>query len=283
MHQSKRDWLQLFFRRDTLRERIYPTRVTYLVVAVLTMMGFALFLAGANRFHESLGLAALRPPATLAASQPTSGPSTRSTLTTTIPAAAATIPATVAPGGSPTIKPAAALPATPAPAAAPRCPITWHVQEVAKAGGGRMGMVDDNAVGVQVRQDFREATAWANSPSGPWNLAEVDRYYTSGMAQQVRAGLQLSLSRNEYVQVEMTDLGTLSLSFTPDGGGVTFMSVQYEPITQTVRDTTTGTVKRTVILNDVPFQQVGIAMLYDTQACRWKMDRIEYPERVQAP
>lgn len=279
MHQSKRDWLQLFFRRDIFRERIYPTRVTYLVVAVVTLMGFALFLVGASRFRESLGLAALRPAPTQIAAQPASPLTTTPTLTTTIPA-----PAT--PGSSPTVKPGAlgttgaALPAATAPAVAPRCPVTWRVREVAKSGGGRMGLVDDNNVSVQVREDFREATAWANNPSGPWNLAEVDRYYTPAMAQQVRAGLQLSLNRNEYVQVEMTDLGTLSLSFTPDGGGVSFMSVQYEPITQTVRDTATNAVKRTVVLDDAPYRQVGIAMLYDTQTCRWKIDRIDYPEPV---
>jgi hypothetical protein len=283
MNQSKRDWLQLFFRRDSFRERIYPTRVTYLALAVVVMMGLALFLAGADRLRESLGLAALRPPATQIASQPTSGLATMSTPTTTVSAPATTIPSPVATGGLPTRNLETALPPTPAPAAASRCPVTWHVQEVAKSGGGRMGMVDDNNVAVQVRQDFREAMAWANSPSGPWNLAEVNRYYTPRMAGEVRAGLQLSLNRNEYVQVEMADLGTLSLSFTPDGSGVTFMSVQYEPITQTIRDTATNAVKRTVVLDDVPFQQVGIAMLYDTQACRWKMDRIEYPEPVLAP
>ena len=154
----------------------------------------------------------------------------------------------------------------------------WNVQEVAKAGGGRMGLADDSSVGVQVRQNFREAMLWANSPAGPWDLAEVDRYYTPGMAQQVRAGLQLSLNRQEYVQVEMVDMGFVSMSFTPDGAGVTFMSVQYEPITQTVRDTATHAVKRAVVLDDVPYRLVGIAMLYDTQACRWKIDRIDYQE-----
>jgi hypothetical protein len=279
INQSKRDWLHLFFRRDTWRERIYPTRVTYLALAVVVMMGLGLFLVGADRFRESLGLTALRPAAAPTATQ----------VSTSAPQAHITPPRVTA-TGTPTVSSSPSLvtrvtasPASLVSGPASRCPITWHVQQVAKSGGGRMGMVDDNNVAVQVRQDFREAMQWANSPSGPWNLAEVDRYYTPRMASEVRSGLQLSLNRQEYVQVEMTDLGILSLSFTPDGAGVTFMSVQYEPITQTVRDAATSTVKRTVVLDDVPYQQVGIAMLYDTQACRWKIDRIEYPERVLAP
>jgi len=279
MHPTKRDLLHLFFRRDAYRERVYLTREAYLAIAVVAMLGLALFLAGAAQFREALGLAALHSPAT--PTQSGSSTSASQAITTTTQATAIVSPTTSGnPSGG---TKATAVPASPVPGLPPRCPITWHVQEVAKAGGGRMGLADDNSVGVQVRQDFREATAWANSPAGPWNLAEVDQYYTAGMAQQVRAGLQLSLNRQEYVQVEMTDLGTLSLSFTPDGGGVTFMSVQYEPITQTVRDATSGVVKRTVVLDDVPYRQVGIAMLYDTQACRWKIDRIEYPEPVQAP
>ena len=168
---------------------------------------------------------------------------------------------------------------TPAPANSPvRCSITWHVQEVAKSGGGRMGLPDDNTVAAQVRQDFREAMQWADAPAQAWNLAEADLFYTPRMASKVRAGLQLSLNRQEYVQVEMADLGTLSMSFTPDGAGVTFMSVQHEPITQTIRDVGTLAAKRTVVLNDVPYRLVGIAMLYDTQDCRWKIDQIEYQE-----
>jgi len=276
MNRTQRDLLHLFFRRDPYRERVYLTREAYLAIAVVALLGLALFLAGAAQFREAIGLAALRPPATPihSSSSPVASQAiTPATQTTT--SASPTVAASPSTGTKVT-----AVPASPVPGLSPRCPITWRVQEVAKAGGGRMGLADDNAVGVQVRENFREAMAWANSPAEPWNLAEVDRYYTAGMAQQVRAGLQLSLNRNEYVQVEMADLGTLSLSFTPDGGGVTFMSVQYEPITQTVRDVTTGAIKRTVILNDIPYQQVGIAMLYDTQACRWKIDRIDYPEPV---
>jgi len=56
MNQTKRDLFNLFFRRDTLRERVYPTRVTYLVVAVIAMLGMTLLFVGAARFHESLGL-----------------------------------------------------------------------------------------------------------------------------------------------------------------------------------------------------------------------------------
>jgi len=278
MNPTRRDLLHLFFRRDTYRERIYLTREAYLAIAVVALLGLALFLAGAAQFREALGLAAMRSPATpIPGSSPlVASPAITPTMQTT--AIVSPTPSSNSPVGTK----ATVIPTSPA-VSLSRCPITWHVQEVAKAGGGRMGLADDNAVGVQVRENFREAMAWANSPAGPWNLAEVDQYYTPGMAQQVRAGLQLSLNRNEYVQVEMTDLGTLSLSFTPDGSGVTFMSVQYEPITQTIRDATTGAVKRTVVLNDVPYQQVGIAMLYDTQACRWKIDRIEYPEPVQTP
>jgi hypothetical protein len=278
MHPTKRDLLHLFFRRDTYRERIYLTREAYLAIAVVALLGLTLFLAGAAQFREALGLSALRTPATPVHSSSSPAASQAITPTTQATAIVSPTPSSNSPVGTK----ATVVPASPA-VSLSRCPITWHVQEVAKAGGGRMGLADDNAVGVQVRENFREAMAWANSPTGPWNLSEVDQYYTPGMAQQVRAGLQLSLNRNEYVQVEMTDLGTLSLSFTPDGSGVTFMSVQYEPITQTIRDATTGAVKRTVVLNDVPYQQVGIAMLYDTQACRWKIDRIEYPEPVQAP
>jgi hypothetical protein len=262
--------LHLFFRRDPYRERVYLTREAYLAIAVVALLGLALFLAGAAQFREALGLAALRSPATPIQSSSSSAAS--QAITTTTQATAIVSPSSNPSGGTKAT-------AIPSPVlVCRRCPITWHVQEVAKAGGGRMGLADDNSVGVQVRQNFREAMAWANAPSGPWNLAEVDQYYTAGMAQQVRTGLQLSLNRQEYVQVEMTDLGTLSLSFTPDGGGVTFMSVQYEPITQTIRDTATGTVKRTVVLDDVPYRQVGIAMLYDTQACRRLIGSV--PERV---
>ena len=59
---------------------------------------------------------------------------------------------------------------------------------------------------------------------------------------------------------------------------LTVTAINYEPITQTIRDVGTLAVKRTVVLDDVPYRLVGIAMLYDTQACRWKIDRIEYQE-----
>ncbi len=273
MQQTKRDLLHLFFRRDRLRERIYPTRVTYLAVAVVVLVGAALLLAGAASFRESLGLRPLSSPAT--ATSP-------GVASTRLVSPTATMPA----WGTATLEPSSSPAAPASPAASKnlvRCPITWHIQEAAKAGGGRIGLPNDDQVAARVRQDFREAMQWANAPAQGWDLAEADRYYTPGLAAQVRAGLQLSLNRQEYVQVEMADLGFVSMSFMPDGAGVTFMSVQYEPITQTVRDLSTRAVKRTVVLDDVPYRQVGIAMLYDTQACRWKIDRIEYPEPVQAP
>jgi hypothetical protein len=164
-----------------------------------------------------------------------------------------------------------------------RCPITWHVQEIAKSGGGRVGLPDDDNVAIQVRQDFSTALQWTYSPPQAWNLAEADRYYTPGAVAALRANLQLSLNRQEYIQVEMADAGTLSMSFTPDGRGVTFMNVQYEPITQTVRDLSTQTAKRTMVVNDAPYRLVGVAMLYDDQDCRWKIDSINFPEPVAVP
>jgi len=277
MNQTQRDLFNLFFRRDSLRERIYPTRVTYLAITITVMVGMALLCVGAARFHESLGLTRLSSSTTVASS-PTQS---TQTLTDTPPglSIAATVMVTT---GQSVATPAAQPPATlVTPASANttiRCPITWRIEEVAKSGGGRMGLPDDATVTTQVRQDFREAMQWADAPAQAWNLSEADRFYTPRMAGEVRAGLQLSLNRQEYVQVEMADLGTLSMSFTPDGAGVTFMSVQHEPITQTIRDVGTLAVKRTVVLDDVPYRLVGIAMLYDTQACRWKIDRIEYQE-----
>ena len=277
MNQTKRDLFNLFFRRDTLRERVYPTRVTYLVVAVIAMLGMTLLFVGAARFHESLGLTPLSSSTTVVSSLTQSTPTGIPTPTELLTAATVTVTARQS-VATPAAQPPVTL-LTPAPANNPvRCPITWHVQEVAKSGGGRIGLPDDNAVTTQVRQDFREAMQWADAPAQAWNLAEADRFYTPRMAGEVRAGLQLNLNRQECVQVERADLGTLSISFTPDGAGVTFMSVQYEPITQTIRDVGTLAVKRTVVLNDVPYRLVGIAMLYDTQDCRWKIDRIEYQE-----
>jgi hypothetical protein len=61
------------------------------------------------------------------------------------------------------------------------------------------------------------------------------------------------------------------------------MNVQYEPITQTVRDLSTQTAKRTMVVNDAPYRLVGVAMLYDDQACRWKIDSINFPEPVAVP
>ncbi len=103
------------------------------------------------------------------------------------------------------------------------------------------------------------------------------------MAAQVRVNIQFRLDQREYVQVERTSMGTLSMSFTADGSGVTFLNAQYEPITQQVRDVTTGVVKQTVVLNAAPYQLVGVAMLYDAQDCRWKIDSIEYPGSGLAP
>ncbi len=280
MNRTQRDLLHLFFRRDTYRERIYLTRVAYLAIAVVALLGLALFLAGAARFRESLGLAALRPPATPVPNS--SSMSVPQTIITPTTQATATVPPSLA--GNPSIgMKATAVPASPVPGLSPRCPITWRVQEVARQGGGRIGLPDDDQVAARVRQDFREAMQWANAPTQAWNLAQVDRYYTPRMVNDVRAALQLSLNRNEYVQVELTDLGFVSMSFTPDGAGVTFMNVQYEPITQTVRDVSTQAVKRTVVLDDVSYRLVGIAMLYDTQACRWKIDEVDFPELVQTP
>ncbi len=280
MNRTQRDLLHLFFRRDTYRERIYPTREAYLAIAVVALLGLALFLAGAARFRESLGLAALRPRATAA---PNSS-STSMSQTIITPTTQATATVSPAPESNPSAgTKATAIAASPVPALSPRCPITWRVQEVAKQGGGRIGLPDDDQVAARVRQDFREAMQWADAPTQAWNLAQVDRYYTPRMANDVRAALQLSLNRDEYVQVELTDLGFVSMSFTPDGAGVTFMSVQYEPITQTVRDVSTQAVKRTVVVNDVSYRPVGIAMLYDTQACRWKIDEVDFPEPVKIP
>ncbi len=284
MNQTKRDLLNIFFRRDSLRERIYPTRVTYLSIVVVVMIGAALLLAGTARFSEALGLKPLSPAATTA--RPSYQASSESP-----PAIQATrVQSSTAMGtGQENATPGTAVPvpsalASSAPAnSSIRCPITWHVQEAAKQGGGRIGLPDDDQVAARARQDFREAMQWANAPTQAWNLTQVDRYYTSRMADDVRAAVQLSLNRQEYVQVELTDLGFVSMSFTPDGAGVTFMSVQYEPITQTVRDVSTQAAKRTVVLNDVPYRLVGIAMLYDTQACRWKIDEVDYPEPVKTP
>jgi len=274
MNQTQRDLFSLFFRRDGLRERVYATRVTYLAIIVTAMVGMALLVVGAARFHDSLGLAPLSASTKVAVS-------VQSTQTLDTPAGSS-IAATATVTAGQTSAPAAPTPmmrVTPAPAnSSVRCPVTWHVQEVAKAGGGRIGLPDDGQVASQVRQGFREAMQWANAPARAWNLAEADHFYTSRMVGEVRAGLQLSLDRQEYVQVEMADMGFVSMSFTPDGAGVTFMSVQHEPITQTIRDVSTQAVKRTVVLNDVPYRLVGIAMLYDTQDCRWKIDQIEYQE-----
>jgi hypothetical protein len=279
MNRTQRDLLHLFFRRDTYRERIYLTREAYLAIAVVALLGLALFLAGAARFRESLGLAALRPPATAAPnSSSTSVSQTVITTTQTTTMVSPTVAANPSAGTK-----ATAILASPVPGLSPRCPITWHVQEVAKQGGGRIGLPDDDQIAARVRQDFREAMQWADAPTQAWNLAEVDQYYTPRMANDVRAALQLSLNRDEYVQVGLTDLGFVSMSFTPDGAGVTFMSVQHEPITQTVRDASTQAVKRTVVLDDVSYRLVGIAMLYDTQACRWKIDEVDFPEPVKTP
>lgn len=281
MNQTRRDLFNIFFRRDSLRERIYPTRVTYLAIVVVAMLGLALLLAGAAHFGESLGLRPLSPATTIAASSSQSTPAIRAT------SVQSSTTATMGPGSATPGATVSAPPSLASPAPANnsiRCPITWRVQEAAKAGGGRIGLPDDDQVAARVRQDFHEATQWANNaPSGPWNLAEVDRYYTPRMAGEVRAGLQISLNRNEYVQVEMTDLGFVSMSFMPDGAGDTFMSVQYEPITQTVRDAATHAVKRAVVLDDVPYRLVGVAMLYDAQACRWKIDDVSFPEPVKTP
>ncbi len=279
MHPTRRDLLNLFFHQDRLRERIYPTQVFYLTITVVVMVGATLLLAGASGFRESLGLKPLSPVAKVVAP---AGPGTPTPQPIGMGARAAATPAQ----GSATPEPSASPPIAAPPAASNgpiRCPITWHVQEVAKSGGGRLGLPDDEQVASRVRQNFREATQWANASAAAWDLAEADRYYTPGLAGQVRAGLQLSLNRQEYVQVETADLGFVSMSFMPDGAGVTFMSVQYEPITQTIRDTSTNIIKRTIVLNDVPYREVGIAMLYDTQACRWKIDRIDYPEPIQTP
>ena len=280
MNQTQRDLLRLFFRRDTLRERIYLTREAYLAIAVVVLLGLALFLAGAVRFSESLGLRPLSPAATAAASAQQGTPILEAT---PVQSQTATMAGQgdVTPSAAVSAPPVFASPATPSNPV--RCPIAWRVQEVAKQGGGRIGLPDDDQVAARVRQDFREAMQWANAPAQAWNLAKVDQYYTPRMAGEVRADLQLSLNRNEFVQVEMTDLGFVSMSFTSDGGGVTFMSVQYEPITQTVRDASTQAVKRAVVLDDVPYRLVGIAMLYDDQACHWKIDSINFPEPVVTP
>ena len=59
MNQTQRDLFNLFFRRDSLRERVYLTRVTYLAIIVTAMVGMALLVVGAARFHDSLGLTPL--------------------------------------------------------------------------------------------------------------------------------------------------------------------------------------------------------------------------------
>ena len=52
MNQTQRDLFNLFFRRDSLRERVYPTRVTYLAITIVVMLGLTLLFVGAARFHD---------------------------------------------------------------------------------------------------------------------------------------------------------------------------------------------------------------------------------------
>lgn len=272
MNSIQKDLLKLFFHRDAMRERIYPTRVAYLTLGVVALISVALILVGAHWFRESLGLTPL---SSLAAPTPTPASPAASrgpapTLQITRPLLAATASPTAS-GRTDRISAPTSVPSA-------RCPITWKVRDVAKAGGGRVGLLEDKDQDViaQVHRDFDEAMRWTHLPAGPWNLSEVDRYYTPAMAQQVRANLKLSLDRGEYVQVETSGGGITSMSFTSDGAGVTFMHAQYEPITQTVRDAATKSVKRTTVLNDLPYRWVGVAMLYDSQSCRWRIDQITY-------
>jgi hypothetical protein len=268
MHQTRKDWTRLFFRRDGLREQIYPTRVTYLALGVFALLGLALLLAGAASLREGMGLAAL-PAVTANPAQPSSG----SQVTAAATRAARTALATSAPQIKTTAKPV-----TPA----ARCPITWQTSTIATQ-AGQFEYVRDENVTRGVRANFREAEEWLDRPSGPWNQADADQYFTPQLAAQMRIAMQSSLSRNEYTRITLSNLGVVSMTFTPDGAGVTFMSVQYEPITQTVHDAATGAVKRAVILNDTPYRLVGIAMLYDTQACRWKIAKMEYSDPVELP
>jgi hypothetical protein len=281
MNQTQRDLINLFFRRDSLRERVYPTRVTYLAITIIVMVGMALLFVGAARFHESLGLTPLSSP-TKAASSPTQN-AQAAMETPTQPSAIATATVTIGQGNaSPTAQSPETL-LTPAPANHPvRCPITWKVQEVVVDAGTRIGRTDDQTA-YAVWQDYLEAVEWGNSPSSEDELTEADQYYTPGMADAVRRNLQQNLNQRQYVRVEMPDSSYLSMSFTTDGGGVTFMNVQYTPITQAIVNLDTHTVQKTLVVdNGIPYLLVGVAMLYDTQDCRWKVDRIEWPEPRQS-
>ena len=62
MNQTQRDLFNLFFRRDSLRERIYPTRVTYLAIAVTAMVGMALLCRGRSAFPRIAGADAVYRP-----------------------------------------------------------------------------------------------------------------------------------------------------------------------------------------------------------------------------
>jgi hypothetical protein len=99
------------------------------------------------------------------------------------------------------------------------------------------------------------------NPSKAWDLSQLPAYFTPRTVNEIHPTLQSRLSRREFTQVAIAYHGVVSMSFTLDGGSVTFFDQQGGPITQTVRSADTGEVKKSVVL-DVPYRLVGVAMQY---------------------
>ncbi len=260
MNRTKRDLLNLFFRRDPLRERIYPTRVATLCAAVVVLLGGALLLSGASGFREALGLSALRP-----------APASSVTATTAVSPTAE--PALVR--STETVAPPTATISPTATHVAERCPITWKVQQAAGPNGYRFGWVDDGATPGRVLADYLAFVEWMDASPKGWDLSDLPSRTTPRALQTMLPVLPARANRREFVQVTPSSRGVVSMSFTLDGAGVTFFDLQRGPITQTVRSADGGAIKQSVMW-DVSQRLVGVSMAYDANDCRWKVDELKY-------
>ncbi len=165
---------RLLLRRDPRRNKVYLTRVAWLLITVITFVGVAAALLGINQFIAGWGLQPLDRPAPTVIARPGITP-------TQI---------------SPCVVSWQFIPSTPV------------------SGDGNVGTVNDPAVIEKVKADYLTAWNWMYANPKPWAEAQATWFYQGRALELVLNEVRRHLGRDEFYHRDLTQRSITGLYFT---------------------------------------------------------------------
>lgn len=165
---------RLLLRRDPRRNKVYLTRVAWLLITVITFVGVAAALLGINQFIAGWGLQPLDRPAPTVIARPGITPTQV----------------------SPCVVSWQFIPSTPVP------------------GLGYIGTVSDPQVIERVKTDYLAAWRWMYATARPWNEAQAAWFYQGAALELVQREMTRHQTRGEFFQRAITRQTFTGMYFT---------------------------------------------------------------------